>query len=70
MRPCSLYRVLYGPSTADVSDATQPPVPYDLSQTSLSGLIGDDAAFHVERLAIKGVSGTKFWTVPGMGVAV
>ena len=24
----------------------------------------------VERLAIKGVSGTKFWTVPGMGVAV
>ena len=50
-----LYRVIYGPAAAPASadvNKTEAPVPYDLSSTSLGGIIAGDANFHVERLAV------------------
>ena len=46
-----LYRVIYGPPAVSTS-SVEAPVPYDMSGTSLGGLIGGDANFSLQRLAV------------------
>ena len=46
-----LYRVIYGPQAVNTS-SIEAPVPYDMGGTSLSGMIGGNLNFSLQRLAV------------------